>query len=137
MKDPRYTELAKLLVHYSCALQAGEKVLIETYDIPPEFTVELIRTVAAAGGLPLVSTYSVLVQRALYQAATETQMTLWRDLDRARMEKMDAYIGVRGSHNISETSDVPRDRMDLYEKLYWHEVHSEVRVAKTKWVVLR
>src|SRR5262245_2896329 len=137
MKDPRYTDLARLLVNYSCALKAGEKILIETFDIPPEFTIELIRAAAAAGGLPFLSTYSVRAQRALYQVASETQMSLWRDLDRARMEKMDAYIGVRGSHNISETSDVPRDKMNLYEKLYWHEVHSEVRVPKTKWVVLR
>jgi aminopeptidase len=68
---------------------------------------------------------------------TETQATLWTEIDKHRMERMDAYIGVRGSHNISETSDVPRERMDLYEKHYWHTVHSEVRVAKTKWVVLR
>ena len=137
MKDPRYTDLAKLLVNYSCALKAGEKILIESYDIPPEFTAELVRTVAAAGGLPFISTYSVQVQRALYNAASDEQMKMWRDFDRARMEKMDAYIGVRGSHNISELSDVPRERMNLYEKYYWHEVHSEVRVNKTKWVVLR
>jgi aminopeptidase len=137
MKDPRYTDLAKLLVNYSCELKSGEKVLIEAFDIPPEFTAELIRIAAEAGALPLVSTYHVRVNRALYNAASEEQMQLWRDFDKARMEKMDAYIGVRGSHNVSELGDVPRDKMNLYEKLYWHEVHSEVRVPKTKWVVLR
>jgi aminopeptidase len=137
MKDPRFTELARLLVHHSCKIEKGEKVLIEAFDIPPEFTVELVRTIAAAGGVPLVNTYSQLIQRALFQTTTEQQMKLWRDIDRARMEQMDAYIGVRGSHNIAETSDIPRERMDLYEKHYWHGVHSEVRVPKTKWVVLR
>jgi aminopeptidase len=137
MKDPRFTELARLLVHHSCKIEKGEKVLIEAFDIPPEFTVELVRTIAAAGGVPLVSTYSQVIQRALFQTTTEQQMKLWSDIDRARMEQMDAYIGVRGSHNIAENSDIPRERMDLYEKHYWHGVHSEVRVPKTKWVVLR
>jgi aminopeptidase len=50
---------------------------------------------------------------------------------------MQCYIGVRGSHNIAEMSDVPREKMDLYEKLYSHPVHSEQRVKHTRWVVLR
>src|SRR5205085_5380283 len=133
MKDPRFTDLARLLVHHSCDLQPGEKILIEAYDIPPEFIIELVRHAAAAGALPLVSTYNVRIQRALYQAANEAQMKLWSAVDQHRMRQMDAYIGVRGSHNIAETSDVPKDRMDLYEKFYWHEVHSEIRVPKTKW----
>ena len=137
MKDPRYADLARLLTNHSCKVQPGEKVLIEAFDIPPEFVVELVRAVASAGGLPLVSTYSQVIQRALYQCASEAQMKLWTEVDKGRMEKMDAYMGVRGSHNIAETSDIPRDKMDLYEKHYWHQVHSEVRVAKTKWVVLR
>src|SRR3954467_6217558 len=137
MKDPRHAQLAQLLVKHSCKIAPGERVLIEAFDIPLEFTVELIRAIASAGGLPLVSTYHQMVQRALFQAASVPQIDLWTGIDRARMEKMDAYIGVRGSHNIAETSDVPRDKMDLYEKHYQHEVHSEIRVAKTKWVVLR
>jgi len=39
--------------------------------------------------------------------------------------------------NIAEMSDVPREKMDLYEKLYSHPVHSEQRVKHTRWVVLR
>ena len=59
------------------------------------------------------------------------------DIERARMEAVQCYIGVRGSHNISEISDVPTRSMALYEKHWWHPVHSEVRVPKTRWVVLR
>ena len=29
------------------------------------------------------------------------------------MKKMDAYIAIRGSHNITELSDVPPDKMQL------------------------
>ena len=137
MKDPRYAQLASLLVQHSTEVKPGEKVLVEAFDIPTDFTVELIRAVDAAGGLPLVSTYHQAVQRAVLQSATEAQMQTIGDIERARMEAVQCYIGVRGSHNISELSDVEKDRMALYEKHWWHRVHSEVRVPKTKWVVLR
>jgi aminopeptidase len=51
------------------------------------------------------------------------------------MKDMDAYIAVRGSHNISETSDVSADSMQLaMKKLRGVMDH---RVKKTKWCVLR
>ena len=137
MKDPRYLQLARLLVKHACEVQSGEKVLIEAFDIPTDFTIEVIRAVSEAGGLPIVSTYHQSVQRALLQTATEAQMTTIGTIERARMEAVQCYIGVRGSHNISEMSDIPKDRMALYEKHWWNYVHSEVRVPKTKWVVLR
>ena len=33
-----------------------------------------------------------------------------------RMKKMQAYIAIRGSANVSENSDVPSDRMALYSQ---------------------
>gem|GEM_PF-83002 len=137
MKDPRHTKLAKLLVHHSCKVQKAEKVLIEAFDIPADFVIELIRQVAAAGGEPIVSTYTQPVLRALYQTATESQMKFIGQIERARMEGVQCYIGVRGSNNIAEMSDVPTQNMAIYEKHWWNFVHSQVRVPKTKWVVLR
>ena len=137
MKDPRHAKLAHLLVNHSTRVNAGDKVLIEAFDIPGEFTTELIRAVADAGGVPFCSTYQQQVTRALLNGASEEQMKTWAAIDLARMERMACYIGVRGSHNIAELSDVPREKMDLYEKLYAHPVHLERRVKKTRWVVLR
>jgi aminopeptidase len=129
--------LAELLVRHSMRVQPGEKVLIEAYDIPTDMTVALIKAVAAVGGQPLVSTYQQPVLRALYQAASADQMQLIGAVERQRMEGVQCYIGMRGSHNTSEMSDVPREKMDLYERHWWNHVHSQVRVPKTKWVVLR
>ncbi len=137
MKDPRYSRLARLLVHYSTRVRPGDKVLVEACDIPTEFTVALIRAIAEAEGLPLVSTYHQPVLRALHTVATEEQMKTIGQVERARMEAVQCYIGVRGGNNISEMSDVPKDRMAIYEKHWSHYVHSEVRVPNTRWVVLR
>jgi aminopeptidase len=51
------------------------------------------------------------------------------------MRDMQAYIAVRGSHNIAETSDVPADRMKLAMK-HMRPVLDH-RVKRTKWCVLR
>jgi aminopeptidase len=137
MKDPRMTSLAQLLVSYSCALERDEKVLIECFDIPEDFTVELIREVRKAGGVPFVSTKHNRIMRSLYENATEEQMRGLGAIELFRMQKMKAYIGVRGSNNIAEMSDVPQEKLKLVNAHYFKPVHLEQRVKRSKWVVLR
>lgn len=137
MTDPRFTKLAKLLVDHSMKVEPGERVLIESFDIPFEMTIALLREVRRAGGLPFVQTYQQQVSRALHQLATKEQYELLGQLETARMKEMDCYVGLRGSHNISEASDIPREQMALVEKYHWAPVHQGVRVPDTKWVVLR
>lgn len=137
MRDPRYTQLANVLVNHSMEVKAGDKVLVEAFDIPVDFTAELVSVIVQAGGLPLVSTYHQQVLRAMLSKATEAQMKFLGEVERRRMEGVQCYAGVRGSHNITEMSDVPQERMSLYEKFWWKPVHSEVRIPKSRWVVLR
>ncbi len=137
MKDPRIEKLAKVLVGYSCRLKKGEKILIEAIDIPSEAVSTLINEVVAKGGIPLVTIKQSAVLRDLYRNATEEGMRLTGEIEKIRMERMQAYIALRGNYNISEFSDVPSEKMDLYEKYWWKPVHIDVRVPKTKWVVLR
>lgn len=137
MIDPRATKLAETLIHYSCALKKGEKILIEAIDIPHSFTCELIRLARAAGGIPIVKQDSNQVKRALLQNGTEEGWNLIADLECAAMKQVQCYIGARGNHNVSELSDVPSALQSLYEKTVWSRVHHQIRVKKTRWVVLR
>ena len=137
MSDPRHTTLAETLIHYSCELEPGDKVLIEAIDIPHSFTRELVRVAAAAGAHPFVTLKSQEVWRSLLFAASDEQMQLMGKLEADRMAEMDAYIGARGATNVSEWSDVPSEGMSLYEGTVWKKAHIEIRVPKTKWVVLR
>jgi aminopeptidase len=137
MSDPRYRELASLLTGYSCALEAGEKVLIEAIDVPDRFTRELVRAAAGRGAHPVVLLKSQPVTRELLLHATAEQMDLTAAGERAIMEQVQAYIGVRGNDNISELADVPTERMQIYESRLWKPVHLDIRVPGTRWVVLR
>ncbi len=137
MLDPRISKLADMLINYSCDLKEGEKILIEAFDIPTEMVTELIKHSSEAGGIPLVSLKNQKVIRSLYHNATKEGMELIGDYERHRMKMVDAYIGLRGNHNIAELSDVPTEKMKLYQKHWWTPVHIDERVKNTKWVVLR
>ncbi len=138
MQDPRITTLAKTLLDHSCRIQAGETVLIEAIDLPePNLVCQLVELAAERGAIPLVTWKNNAILRSLYKTGSEQQMTMIGQLEADRMSKCDAYIGVRGSANSNEFADVPQDKMDLYQKHWWKPVHIEVRVPKTRWVVLR
>ena len=137
MKDPRVAKLADILIGYSTRVQPGEKVLIEATEIPDEVVSALVNRIAEAGGLPFVTRKGNSILRALLHNATEEQMRLTGEFEKARMEQMDAYLGLRGAENNAELSDVPDEKMKIYRKLWSNPVHSETRVPHTKWTVLR
>jgi aminopeptidase len=135
MHDQRFDKLAKLLVEYSIRLKRNETVLIEAFDIPDEMTVALVRAVRNAGGVPFAQVYHVRVNRALALEASDRQLNVMASHELTRMKKMDAYIAVRGSHNITELADVPPDKMQLIGKKM--RPVQDQRVKRTRWVVLR
>src|SRR5213082_1338981 len=135
MHDERFDKLAKLLVEYSIRLKRNETVLIEAFDIPDEMTIALVSVARKAGGVPFAQTYHVRVNRALSLDASDRQLNLTASHELARMKKMDAYIAVRGSNNVTELSDVPPETMKLIARKM-RSVQDQ-RVKKTKWVVLR
>src|SRR3954469_20737000 len=135
MHDPRFDRLAKLLVEYSTRLRRNETVLIEAFDVPDEMTIALVRAVRAAGALPFVQLQHGRVSRELAFSASERQLNLSAIHELARMKRMNAYIALRGSNNVTEMSDVPPDQMKLVARKL--RPVTDQRVKKTKWVVLR
>ncbi len=137
MHDSRLEKLADVLTTHSTKVQPGEYVLIEGFDIPEEMVIALIRTVREAGGIPLVEVKQNRIQRELLRNADEEGLKLIGEYEGYRMKQVQAYIGIRGSQNIAEMSDVPTEGMRAYEKHWLTPVHFDIRVSKTKWVVLR
>ena len=135
MTDPRYTKLAKLLVEYSTALKKGEHVLLDMIDVPDEFTVELMRAARAVGATPFVEVRHSRVTREVLRGLTDKQAANIRDLEMARMKKMQSYIAIRGAANATESSDVPSQLMSLYSRTLRPVLN--YRVNKTRWCVLR
>jgi len=137
MVDPRCTRLAEVLINHSCGVKPGDHILIEAFDAPEEMVVELVNAARRAGGHPHTAIRSNRVMRALIADADDANLETWASCDRARMEKMDCYIGLRGSMNVSELSGVDEKRMQAWGRLYQKPVHFEQRVNHTRWCVLR
>lgn len=136
--DSRIITLAHNLVHYSMRVQPGEKVYIHYTGADTKDTAkQLVKEVYAAGGIPFPHYTDPEVKREMLLHCQEEQIRLMAKIDAEEMEAMDCYVALRGGENVAELSDVPEKNMALYEKYYDALVHGEIRVKKTKWVVLR
>jgi aminopeptidase len=135
MSDPRYDSLARVLTAHSTKLKAGERVLIDVADTPEEFVIALIRAARAAKAEPYVVMHSGRISRELALGVTGPQAETMATIDLARLKKMQAYIAVRGSQNISEMADVPQSQMALLSAKLRPAL--DYRINKTRWVVLR
>jgi aminopeptidase len=135
MTDPRFAKLATLLIEYSTRMKRGERVLIEAIDVPDEFSVELMRATRKVGAIPVIEVRHSRVTREIIRETNEKHAALLRDIELARMRKVQAYIAVRGAANATENADIASERMALYSKTLRPVLN--YRVNKTRWVVLR
>jgi aminopeptidase len=138
MPDPRWETLAEILINHSTRLEAGQTLLVECFDLEDTTLPRLlIRKAAAKGAYPLVETKDTRLLRELIRNGSEGQMRAFGEYERFRMERVHAYIALRGARNINEMADVPGERMNLYNTHFLKPVHFECRIKNTKWCVLR
>jgi aminopeptidase len=137
MPDPRKQALARTVVRHSTRLQPGEAILIDAYDADPEFVGALVDEAYEAGGLPIVQLKRASIIRRHLRAGREAQIRLSADLEMFQMQRVQAYVGLRGGDNVSELSDVPPDHVALNARLFHKPVHADYRVNHTKWLVMR
>jgi len=135
--DARTLQLAQNLIRYSAAVQPGENILIEMFDDAIPLAQALVVEAYRAGGVPFLSIKNNRLQRKLLSGASREQLQSIAAWESERMRCMQAYIGIRASDNISELSDVSAEKLKLYQQEWFQPVHSEIRVKKTKWCVLR
>jgi len=109
MTDPRFRKLADLLVRYSCTLKKGERALLDMIDVPDEFSIELMRAVRRVGAIPLIEVRHTRITREVIRDTSHAHASVLHDVEMFRMRKVQAYIAIRGSANISENSDVQTD----------------------------
>lgn len=138
MKDKRNAILAKNLINYSVELKAGEHLYLELKGKESlELGKEIIKCATEAGGIPFWYYNDESLARNWISGASDDQMKKSAEFHLEMMKRSAAYIGVRGSDNPFDLADIDPDRRTAFNQLFYHPVHLEQRVKRTKWVVLR
>lgn len=133
--DSRIHDLAGVLTGFSTKLKRGERVLIEAYDVPETVPLALARAARSCGAEPFFIVRNSRVLREFIIGGSAGAFKAEAAVELKRMQGMDAYIAVRGSNNIFESSDIPAEQMATYFKAMKPVL--DHRVNKTRWVVLR
>ena len=133
--ESNYLKLAEGLTGFSTDLKKGERVLIEAFDVPEAMVIALVRAARKRGAVPFVNLQRGRINRELVNHIDPEQFETQAAWELARMQKMDAYIAIRGSGNIFELSDVDPGKIAQFNKAMKGVL--DYRVNKTKWVILR
>ncbi|MBD3234985.1 MAG: aminopeptidase [candidate division Zixibacteria bacterium] len=138
MKDKRNEALAHQLLDFSIELQKGEILYLEVKGKEAlELGKEIIRVATEKGATPFWYYNDESIQRSWVRQANDDQFKTQAELHLELMKRADAYIGVRGSDNPFDLSDIDSAQIERNQKLFYKPVHLEERVKRTKWVVLR
>jgi len=136
MKDERIVKLAHNLLNYSCKLQKGQTIIIESSIEAKELVKELVRQTYEIGAYPFVRLSDSEISREVMMGMSEEQAKKACEYTMPLFEGASAYIGISSPMNKFENSDVPDQNKQIYSKFYSKPIHMDTRVCKTNWVIL-
>jgi aminopeptidase len=113
--DPRIREHAAVVVDHSIDLQAGDDLVIDAHPVAEDLVVALHELAADRGANPLVvqDRLGERYQRAFLRNRDEFETPGHVE---ALYEAMDKYVAIRGSANVTETSDVDPETNAAYQQ---------------------
>lgn len=136
MVDPRWEQLAEILINYSTDTQHGDKVLITMIEVE---TFPLARAVHAeavkADALPHVEFQSAYLERDLMLYGNAEQLDWVPEMQAKGMEWADVYVGLRGASNPHEFAGISPEKIMAHKRAMGHV--SAMRTELTRWVLVR
>lgn len=134
--DPRWSELAKVVVNYSLKVQPGERVMIAMSEIE---SFPLARAMVAwsvrAGAYPQVQFLSEQLRHAFLEFGDEDQLAWVPEIEEHGMHWADVYIALRGGFDLSIHDDISSDRLAINQAAQGRV--STLRWQNTRWILLR
>jgi len=135
--DNRITQLAQNIVGFSLQLKAGDVFYVDMVGLDTsELGQEIIRLGTERGATPYWSVFDDRFSKAFFRSANEEQNRHFADFHQKIMERVDAYVAVRGSTNPYELGDLKPEQKGWKQKYFLNEVHMKTRLKK-RWVVMR
>lgn len=134
--DPRYQQLAKLLVRYSAEVKPGDRVLLMTdISTPFEMNKAVIDEVHRAGGFmldPMV--WDQRLMAAARKGCHPRQLRVDAAAYFTKILGTDCRIALRGYMNPLEMKDVPAEDSQRHNQIFADFVMEEA-IEGTRWVL--
>ncbi len=132
-------KLAQKLLSHSLDLKENERIMIQLIGMGGiSLARALTDEIRKRNARPFLELQDTEIQRTLLEQGDEDY---WKDqaaTDKLPlMKQMDAYIGIRASENVYESSDVSGPAFKAYSDEFLKPVHFNERVKNTRWCVLR
>ena len=134
--DPRWSDLAAVLVGHATRVRPGERVLVamrepETFPLACRVHEAVIR----AGGLPQTIFASARFDGTLLRLGSDEQVAWAPELETRAIDWADVSIWLRGTADPVETSGVSPDRLALHRAAMG--TVSARRTERTRWTLVR
>jgi len=134
--DERWRQLGELLVNYSAAVKAGERVMIAMGELESFSLMHAVyEAVLRAGGFPQVQFLSETLRHSLLKYGSEEQIRWTPEIEAYGMEWADVYFGLRGAYDLHEHWDIPNERLSMNQSAQGKV--SSLRWEKTRWCLVR
>ena len=134
--DPRWAQVADVLVEHSTALQAGERVMIAMGGVETApLTHALYAACIKAGALPQAQFLSAELRRSLLRHGDQRQLAWTPEIESYGMEWADVYFGLRGGGRLGDLSDIPAATLSANQAA--QGAISAQRWQKTRWCLVR
>ena len=134
--DPRWRQLADILVTYSTRVQPCERVMIAMGELATYPLAQAVyEAVVKAGGFPQVQFLSETLRHGLLRYGNDEQLAWVPEIEAYGMEWADVYLGLRGAYNLYEHADIPASRLATNQVSQGRV--SALRWEKTRWCLVR
>jgi aminopeptidase len=131
MVDERTKKLAKILVEHSTKVKKGDKVVINGDVVAETLIKEVYKICLKKGAYPAVHAHLPGMSQTYYKLASPEQLKRFPDVAMFESKKSDVFIGIWGTSNTRELSNVDPKKIAARSKVT-HPI-SQVRLKK-RWV---
>jgi aminopeptidase len=136
LADPRWGQLADVLVNHATAIQPGERVMIAFSELDSyPLMINVYHSCIRAGAFPQVQFLSEELNRQVLKHGSAEQVAWVPEIEAYGMEWADVYIGLRGAYNLGALWDIPADTLARFRKAMGQV--SALRWEKTRWCLTR
>ena len=118
MPDPRVQKLAKVLVHYSLEIKAGQQVVLQTEPLADELSLAFLEEATKAGAHVLTLNSVPGADEVFFKYASDAQLDFLMPVRKQIFETFDARLYIEALSNTRTLAGVDPTRIARYRRTY-------------------